>query len=82
MSRADQLVCVTIVQITSFVIKSMVPAALVVLISGMGTTVADSVHHCVVGTGHVAETMDVVRTDVDMIHMEAASTFYLFVPLS
>ena len=66
----------------SFVIKSMVPAALVVLISGMGTTVADSVHHCVVGTGHVAETMDVVRRGVYMIHMEAASKFYLLVSLS
>ena len=82
MSGAEQLVCISIVQITSFVIKLMVPAALAVLISGMGTIVTDSVHHCVVGTGHVAETMDVVRTDVDMIHMEAASTFYLFVPLS
>ena len=82
MCSAAQLVCVTIVQITSFVIKSMVPAALVVLISSMGTNVTDSVHHCVVGTGHVAETMDVVRRGVDMIHMEAASKFYLFVSLS
>ena len=81
-SSADQLVCVIIVQITLFVIKSTVPAALVVLISGMVTIVTVSVHHCVVETGHVAETMGVVRRGVDMIHMEAASKFYLLVSLS